>query len=309
MNRSLLISANRVVRPLRRAMLVLLVLGASGWVTFASAATRPTRIQLAGELDSLRKDTHDKKDSGKGEGSAGTTQSVDISSDSESAPFAVLILEITCIIVASPFIIPAAALGDTPTRPGYFAPAPYSDVPGYLQLKFDPERDPPAMRRPLLGAIAIEWSPATDQIDRLASWVRIEGSNRWGLDLTGSLVREQASTGQDDQLGLVAGDLTYRFAQGPSLQFRMGLGVNGLIDHGWSATGLDALYAADWMPRSPWVVALAVRGGRLGAAGVFTPRATVGFTTHGWQLEAGYSGLKVGSVDLGGPVLGLRRWF
>ena len=309
MNRSLLISTKRMVRPLRGAILVLLVLGASGWVTHASAATRPPRIQLGGELDSLRKETHDKKDSGKAEGSAGTTESVDISSDSEASPFAVLILEITFFIVASPFIIPAAALGDAPTRPGYFASAPYSDVPGYLQLKFDPERDPPAMARPLLGAVAVEWSPATDQIDRLASWVRIEGSNRWGLDLTGSLVREQASTGQDDQLGLVAGDLTYRFAQGPRLQFRVGLGVNGLIDHGWSATGLDALYAADWMPGSPWVVALAVRGGRLGAAGVFAPRATVGFTTHGWQLEAGYSGLKVGSVDLGGAVLGVRRWF
>jgi hypothetical protein len=150
---------------------------------------------------------------------------------------------------------------------------------------------------------------ALQRTDRPTGIRRIEGSNRWGLDLTGSLVREQTSTGPDDQIGIVAGDLTYRFAQGPRLQFRVGLGVNGLIDHGWSATGFDMLYAADWIPGSPWVVALAMRGGGLGSAGLFAPRATLGFTKRGWQLEAGYSGLKVGSVDLGGPVVGVRRWF
>ena len=321
MNRSLLVSTHLFVRSLRSALMVLLVLGASGSVTLASAATKPTRIQLGGELDSLRKDTHEKKGSGEGEGSTktkgtgqgegsgGKSESVDLSSDSEAAPFAVLILEITFIIVASPFFIPIAALSDAPPRPGYFASAPYSDVPGYLQSEFDPLRDPSAMGRPLVGAVVVEWIRPAGHLDRLGAWARLEGSHRWGIDLAGSLVREQASTGPDDQLGLVAGDLTYRFAQGPRLQFRVGLGVNGLIDHGWSATGLDALYAVDIMPSSPWVVALAVRGGRLGSAGVFTPRATVGFTTHGWQLEAGYSGLKVGSVDLGGPVLGVRRWF
>jgi hypothetical protein len=288
-------------------MLILVVLGASGSAELATAATRSPRIQLGGELDSLRKDTHDKKGSGQGEGSPGTTESV--SADSEPSPFAVLFLEIAFYVVLSPFFIPAAALGDDYRHQGHFASAPYAGVPGYLQLEFDPERDPPAMRRPLLGAVVVEGSRPSDQIDRLGAWVRIEGANRLGLDLTGSLVREASSTGQDDQLGLVAGDLTYRFAQGPRLQFRSGLGVNGLLDHGWSATGLDMLYAVDWMPGSPWVVALAVRGGRVGAAGVFAPRATVGFTTHGWQLEAGYSGLKVGSVDLGGPVLGVRRWF
>jgi len=321
MNRPPLVFTNLIVRSLGSALLVLLMLSAYGSLNLASAATRPTRIQLSGELDSLRKDTHEKKGSGEGEGSTktkgsgggegsgGKSESVDLSSDSEAAPFAVLILEITFIIVASPFIIPHAAVGDDFNRLGHFASAPYSGVPGYLQKEFDPERDPSAMARPLLGAVILEWSPATDKLDRLGSWVRIEGATRLGVDFTGSLVREQASTGQDDQLGLVAGDLTYRFAQGPRLQFRVGMGVNGLIDHGWSATGLDALYAVDWMPGSPWVVALAVRGGRLGSAGVFTPRATVGFTKHGWQLETGYSGLKVGSVDLGGPVLGLRRWF
>ena len=309
MPRTLRMSTSGTVRSLLKGMLILLVLSASGSADLATAATRSPRIQLGGELDSLRKDTHDKKDSGQGEGSPATTQSVDISSDSESSPWAVLFLEITFFIVASPFVLPATALHDAPTRPGYFASAPYSDVPGYLQLEFDPERDPPAMGRPLLGAMLVEGVRPSDEIDRLGAWVRIEGANRWGLDLTVSLVREASSTGPDDQLGLVAGDLTYRFAQGPRLQFRAGLGVNGLIDHGWSETGFDMLYAADWMPGSPWVVALAIRGGGLGSAGLFAPRATVGFTKYGWQLEAGYSGLKVGSVDLGGPVLGVRRWF
>jgi len=303
-NRSSSRSARGSVRSSVGAMLVLFALAWPGSAELARAAPPSGLLQLAGELDSLRKDTH--SDKGSGQASPGTTESISL--DSEESPGAWLFLEIAFYVVLSPFVIPYGALGDDWSRQGYFASAPYAGVPGYLQLGFDPDRDPRAMGRPLTGALVVEGGRPSADIERWGSWMRIETA-RLGLDLTGNLVREQLGNGEHDQLGLVSGDLTYRFAQGPRLQFRAGLGVNGLIDHGWSATGVDMLYGVDWMPRPPWVVALAVRGGGVGHAGVFAPRATVGLTTHGWQLEAGYSWLQVGSVDLGTPVLGVRRWF
>ena len=49
--------------------------------------------------------------------------------------------------------------------------------------------------------------------------------------------------------------------------------------------------------------------GTLGSASVVHGRATIGATFHGWELYTGYDFLRVGNVNLQGPVVGLRFWF
>lgn len=49
--------------------------------------------------------------------------------------------------------------------------------------------------------------------------------------------------------------------------------------------------------------------GTLGAASVFRGRLTGGVVWNRCELFTGYDYLRIGAVDLQGPVLGLRAWF
>jgi hypothetical protein len=73
--------------------------------------------------------------------------------------------------------------------------------------------------------------------------------------------------------------------------------------------GFNFTYGADFFPVRPLVLSTALDVGDLGWAAVVHGRGTVGLIHRGGEVFAGYDFLRIGSVNLQGPVLGLRFWF
>jgi hypothetical protein len=88
-----------------------------------------------------------------------------------------------------------------------------------------------------------------------------------------------------------------------------GLGCRLLTDDRDTRAGVNFVYGGDWFPARPLVVSASCDLGNLDAAFVVRARATVGAAWRRWEVFGGYDFLRIGSVNLQGPMLGLRVWF
>jgi hypothetical protein len=88
-----------------------------------------------------------------------------------------------------------------------------------------------------------------------------------------------------------------------------GLGVRVLADRSDPRAGFNFLYGADLFALNPLVLSTVLDLGNLDAAFVIHMRTTVGIVYRHGELLAGYDFLRIGSVNLQGPLIGLRFWF
>jgi len=121
-------------------------------------------------------------------------------------------------------------------------------------------------------------------------------------------IGSEAGGGTDD---LVVGDvnLVYRFAQSELACLRSGLGFRMLADCHRSDFGFNFTYGGDVFPVRPLVLSGLVDLGNLGSAFVVHGRASAGVVYSGWEFFLGYDFLRIGTVNLQGPMLGVRLWF
>jgi len=154
----------------------------------------------------------------------------------------------------------------------------------------------------------VENSNDFDGLERVNGQVMIDTTMRLGLQGGWSYFRERLASGGHDtmQLGDVA--LTFCFVQSERLLLRTGLGYRWLAD-GDSTGGLNVLLSGDYFPVKPVIISAAIDGGKFGDASVIHLRGTAGIILARWELFTGYDWLRIGSVDLHGPVVGLRLWF
>jgi hypothetical protein len=253
------------------------------------------------------------------------------------------------LITEAVFIQPAHAVGDHYDNDGYFNRYPYADHrPGYMWLQRHPNRQLPDSSTCLedgddaqpADAPDVDWrktihlnrSPAGDELlaqrlhafsarlwvdesndfdglNRVSGQVLVETLSRFGLLSDMSYLHENLSNGRHDEMFLGDANLTFRFAQSEKVQLRTGLGFRWLADRHDSAFGVNFLYGGDFFPVKPLVVSTVMELGTLGSATVFHARATAGLMHSRWELFAGFDWLRIGSVDLHGPVAGVRLWF
>lgn len=102
---------------------------------------------------------------------------------------------------------------------------------------------------------------------------------------------------------------TYRFVQNEWFVMHTGLGARFLVDHGHDRGGFNFLYGFDVFPAKPVHLFGDFDGGTLGHAGVVRLRGGVGVNWTHFELFAGYDFLRIGRVNLQGPMAGLRLWF
>ena len=144
---------------------------------------------------------------------------------------------------------------------------------------------------------------------RAGGQVLFDTASRWGMDTEANYLREQAAADQRDQLWLGDVNLVYRFAQSPTLQMRTGLGMNWLADEFGSDFGFNFTYSGDFFPADPWIVSAEIDWGKLGHAGLFHGRATVGVHFHRLEVYTGYDYLDVGDTQINTAVSGVRIWY
>jgi hypothetical protein len=215
---------------------------------------------------------------------------------------------------ASPVWLPRSLIDDTSFDPACFARYPYRcDLDGFMtpDTEFMQQQYPwlESDRYPWLLRVGGEYGGDFDDLSRAGGQVLFDTASRWGMDAEANFLREQSPADPRDQLWLGDVNLVYRFAQSPKLQMRTGLGMNWLADEFGSDFGFNFTYSGDFFPADPWIVSAEIDWGKLGHAGLFHSRATVGVHYHRLEVYAGYDYLDVGDTQINTAVSGVRVWY
>jgi hypothetical protein len=215
--------------------------------------------------------------------------------------------------VAAPYVLPAMLVGDDYSERGYFPRYPYADgQPGSLQIRFledKPDRHEDNCPRWWMGRLALDGSSDFHGLDRLTGHLLLDTCFRLGVQSSWSYLTENLKGDKHDDMVLGDINLVFRFAQREFVQMRSGLGVRFSTDSSESHAGFNFTYGADLCPMQPLIFSALIDAGTLGSAGVFHGRITAGMIWRNWEVYAGYDYLGIGSVNLQGPVAGLRFWF
>jgi hypothetical protein len=219
----------------------------------------------------------------------------------------------------SPFWVPHLLLRDSLHYTGYFPAHPFALGPsGYMRIDRDGSRPWDGQQaefgdcdylKPWALRLALEDGNDFRGLNRAGGRLTLDTATRFGLTTNWNYFHEGLGGGHGDDT--VVGDLnlTYRFAQCSWLQMHTGAGVRLLADRQDTRAGFNFLYGTDLTPIEPVVISTLFEIGHLDNALVLHGRATVGYLHERWELFGGYDFLRIGSVNLQGPLLGVRLWF
>jgi hypothetical protein len=295
---------------MRRAVCCLAVLCC--WCAAPPLGGQEGRLQRVRE--EVRGDGDKREEPGKREDSGGSRDCASPDAEETESFFG----ELALYGLLAPFILPAALLGDDYGPRGYFLRHPYQHgLPGYLRLDGRSYEGPSPDAAPLdldrldgwMGRVTVQESNDFRGLNRVTGQLLLDTTLRLGVQTGWTWLHERPGGGRSDDLGLGDISLTFRFAQNEYVQMRAGLGARVLVDTGDARWGFNFTYGADVFPVRPLVLSAVLDLGTVGDAGVFHGRATVGAIFRGWEVFAGYDYLRIGSVDLQGPAVGLRLWF
>jgi hypothetical protein len=216
--------------------------------------------------------------------------------------------------VAAPFVAPRWLLADE-GRSLYFPRHPYDrGYPGFLALDVDASKQA-AERwqgentpRWWMARVSIENGNDFDGLNRLGGQVLLDTASRFGIVTNWDHFRESLGVGRDVT---TIGDITFlcRFAQSENVLMRAGIGARIMTDEHATNAGVNLHYGGEWFPSQPWVLTGGIDIGNLGDAFVFRARASAGVLWHGVEAFGGYDLLRIGDVNLHGPMVGVRFWF
>lgn len=272
-----------------RRMLLLAVLCAIVTPSWAGdlAKMRGDLHSDSGSKSSSESKSSSSKSSSRSNDSYGSSFDNDDDSDSLTSQLAGAGLLMGLAGIASPFWLPHEMLGDNYYRNGYFPRHPYEHFDGALTHDHDIEgtHDTAVLLQGVIG------SDLSDMLV-LNGRALVEHRTRFGIDTEFNYRRENLATSHDS---LYHGDfnVTYRFAQSEHWLLRAGLGVNWLTTQGDAEAGFNFTYGVDWFPVEPVVVSGVIDWGRVGGAGLFHGRTTVGFTQKGWGAFTGYDYFRI----------------
>lgn len=150
----------------------------------------------------------------------------------------------------------------------------------------------------------------SNNVNRAGGSVLFDHHSRFGIQSTWSVLSERIGNRfSADTLTVGDANLTFRYLETRRVIMRAGGGVRTMVDRRGSDWGWNAHFDADWFPKRPLICSTVFDVGSLGNATVTHLRGTLGFTHHGWEFYGGYDWLRIGSVEIHGPTIGLRYWF
>jgi hypothetical protein len=212
----------------------------------------------------------------------------------------------------APFLLPPLVVGDDYQTYSYFPRYPYAhDLPGDLWLDRDQEPDArrPRGLRTWSAHVGVEDGYDFRGVNRVGARVLFDTATRFGLASDWDFFQERLPCGCYDELTLGDMNLTFRFAQCEWLQMYAGAGGRIMPDRSCTRGGFNFTYGGDVFPFKPVVVSSSLDLGTLGSASLVRVRGTVGLVHKHWELFGGYDFLRIGTVNLQGPMAGLRLWF
>jgi hypothetical protein len=288
-------------------------------VLLVFAVPAPLPAQDAGRLQTVREEVRGDNNPAKPAAGSGKDKSKDRSGgqddaeDDDDGNFG----ELFWAAAVAPWAAPHILLRDSFDNDSFFRPYPYQgDHRGNMWIDRPDREQPSGLTRPeastlkaWMGRVTIDESNDFDGLNRVHGQLLLDTNLRLGLQSDWFFLAERRPCGCYDTMTVGDVNLVFRFAECPWLQMRSGLGLRMLFDGGDSRFGFNFTYSADVFPADPWVFSLQFDAGTIGDAALLHGRATVGAIWSRWELFAGYDWLRIGSVDLSGPVVGLRLWF
>jgi hypothetical protein len=205
-------------------------------------------------------------------------------------------------VISSPFAIPHSIWDEK----GYaqFCEYPYqNDYPGFMRKITNSESPSDFNFR-----IQFETGYDFEGVASFSGNFLLDTESRLSFELGASYMREWIEESVYDTLNTGEFNILWRFVQSPNLQMRAGLGIRYMNDYIGTERGFNFTYGLDLYPVKPWIVSASVDFGSLGEANVSSARFTVGAAVKRFELYAGYNSLRVDTVEIHGPVAGIRYW-
>ena len=207
----------------------------------------------------------------------------------------------------------------SPAAPGrwfrsrYFLPFPYAwGCGGYEVPPVATVAAAPRSPRSVAVIASLDGGLAVSAIGRGGVGLRVLGSNL-EFELRYSAFAEPAY-GQTLWVGLGRYRGAVTLGDSAAVRVRVFGGLLHWIDDRGSEFGGEGGLGVDAFPGEPWVLSFDLSGGFVGQAGLVGLRGTVGYLVGpvelllGWQHESVIPAVSGGSVDLSGPLAGVRIW-
>ncbi|RCS54706.1 hypothetical protein DTL42_06150 [Bremerella cremea] len=156
---------------------------------------------------------------------------------------------------------------------------------------------------------SVEYGSDFSGLSRIGTKVLVEGNRRWGLDTQWDEYFENVPGGGTDQLTLGDINVTLRYFQAYHGQLRFGLGANILADEQGTEAGINFTGGYDAYLGKPWIWSSEFDVGKVGSAGLFRFRTTVGVNWKHIEAYTGFQYTNIEGAELNGFVSGLRVWF
>ena len=216
--------------------------------------------------------------------------------------------------LAAPWMLPHAALDPGIDVDSRFTPYPYADD----RFRYIAQPGRADNGAPTHGIDGLPWWSVRASaevgsdfsgLDRVGLRLFLDTDTRFGLKTDWDWYSEKLPCGCRDELWL--GDLTatFRFVQNEWLVMHTGVGARFLVDSGRDRAGVNFLYGFDAFPIKPVHLFGSAEAGTLRHAEVYRLRGGVGVNWSHGELFAGYDFVRIGGVNLQGPMIGLRLWF
>jgi hypothetical protein len=238
--------------------------------------------------------------------------SPDVSFDDGGGAFAKLLLDIAALPISVPnWLLKDNGGGDR------FLHYPYADgYGGFLQKECWPDNDDgPRSKDEELPMrywsfrIGVEDGNDFQGMNRVGIRATVDTETRFGIQSNWNYLYESLGGGLHDQTLLGDSALTARFAQNDWIYFYAGLGARILTDPHTTDGGFNFVYGFDSFPKKPWVLSGLFDTGNVGSAWIWHGRATIGAAYKHFEVFTGYDFMRIGSVNVQGPLIGLRLWF
>jgi hypothetical protein len=202
---------------------------------------------------------------------------------------------------------------------GYFPAHPYAlSDSGYMFLDrgggepWDRQDIPwtgPQYLKPWALRLALEDGNDFRGLNRLGGRLSLDTAWRVGLQSNWNYLHEGLDRGGPDEAVLGDTELTFRLSQNGRLLIHAGAGLRTWTDARDARFGFNFSYGADYFPFKPLTFSPSFDVGNLSSDLVLHGRGTVGFIHGRWEVYGGYDFLRIGSVNIQGPVAGVRLWF
>lgn len=156
---------------------------------------------------------------------------------------------------------------------------------------------------------SVEGGSDFDGLSRLGLRLFLDTDMRIGLKSDWDYFYERLPCGCHDQMWIGDFTPTLRFAQNEWLMMHAGAGLRLMIDRVSDRGGVNFFYGFDAFPIKPLHLFGSFEGGTLGHTDLWRLHGGVGVNWTHAELFAGYDFLRIGGVNLQGPMVGLRLWF